>query len=437
MITAGVALRVLALLSSGPIYMFLNDSREYLRNARQLSVNGYHPLGYPVFLRLAFLTGHPLAISVVQHGLGVACGILIAATALRVGAPGWLAALAAVPQLLDPYVVVLEQMVMAETLMTLLVTAAAAMLMTVGRERLPAPAVAALLLGVAVLFRTAAVGALLAALVWLAVRRPPWPIAAGTVAAAALPLAGYAALFTASTGHVGLTAHSSRFLYARMAPFADCGDVRLTGNSAHLCDPRPVKRRPQPDYYLWHPDSPLKHLPEQDRDAAAGGAGHAMLDAQPLTWMKATLVTTGQFLSWGPWAHHVGVKQADPSILLADSRLSTARPLSDPRASSGVRTVGWVRRGPMSVLHDYQRWVTTPLPVLVAVTVAGLLRPFDARRRVQVAVPAAAAIGLLVMPAALSGWDVRYLLPTLPLFSLAAAATLAPPPQGQLAGQVR
>ncbi len=423
----GVALRILAIVASGPVALYLNDSHDYLVRSHHLVPDGYHPLGYPAFLAVLDASSHPLLLTWVQHGLGVATGCLVAWLALRLGLPGWGAALAAAPILLDPYVVIVEQTVVAETLFTLLLTVAVTLLLVApraGRRPLRRWIAAGLLVAVATLVRTAGLAVLAAIAVWLLVSRPGWRPAIAFGAAAVLPLLLYAGWFAARHGSPGLSQDGGIYLYGRLAPFTSCGPGDgLAARYQVLCDPRPVQQRPQPDYYLWQPGNPLKTLSSDAavRATAATSTGKAMAGNDPGALVSSTVSYLWRDATFGPW--FTRARRVDSTLVTwrADRRLSTKPAATDVRLSDGFRTVGHTTGWATTALRDYQRGIGAPMPLLVLFAGGGLIWAALLRWHAgTLLLFTAIAAALLVLPAVGVGWDVRFLIPALPFLGLAA-----------------
>ncbi|MCM3925002.1 hypothetical protein ND748_25470, partial [Frankia sp. AiPs1] len=124
-----VAARVLVLVAYPPALMYLGDSAAYLDQAwRDLWPGDWRPSGYPIFLRILDGPSHVTRIVVVQHLLTLAVAVALYAVALRAVRRPWLAALAAAPALLAPWVLDLGQFVLADSLFGVLVSAGVAVL---------------------------------------------------------------------------------------------------------------------------------------------------------------------------------------------------------------------------------------------------------------------------------------------------------------------
>ena len=416
-VTLGVAIRALALAASGPDSLYLNDSKDYLARAHDLKPDGYHPLGYSVFLRIVEAQQHPLLLSVTQHLIGLATGAAIIVAARRLALAPWAAALAAAPQLLDPYVAVSEQFVIAETVFTALLVAA--LFCALARHAVAA----GLLIASATLTRTVALPLIIVVLVVGVASRPTVKKAIPAIAAAVLPIAAYAGFFADSHGRPGLSEHSGIYLYGRMAGFVSCPAHNLPEGASTLCDPRPVAHRPQPDYYLWAPQAPLKRLglSTDARSALAGKTGTAMLRDDPTAWLTSTLGYLAHYAA--PIRSARRVDSTLDTFLVSDAH-DTAPPATDPRLADGYRVTATVRPGPTRVLRDLQETVWTPVWLLALCAAAGLLGMRRGRDRALTrawAASAVTALVLLAVPSATVGWDIRFLLPALPFLGLAAA----------------
>lgn len=415
-IALGIALRGLTLAASGPDSLYLNDSQDYLARAHDLRPDGYHPLGYAVFLHVIEAQQHPLLLSVLQHVIGLGTGIAIIIAARRLKLPSWGAALAAAPQLLDPYVAVTEQFVIAETVFTALLVAAT--LCAISRKAIPA----GLLIAAATLTRTVALPLVLVVLMVVLARRTTIRRAVPAVAAALLPIAAYAGFFANAHGTPGLSQHGGSYLYGRMASFVSCPAAGLPAGASSLCDARPVDQRPQPDFYLWAPQAPLKQLGlgTDARSELSKKTGDAMLRDDPGVWFTSTL---------GYLAHYAdpirSARRVDSTLdtFLVSDATNTAPPAGNPRLADGYRETKTVRPGPTRILRALQETVWTPVWLLGLCILTGF---FGVRRQHPAlvrtwAASAMTALVLLAVPSATVGWDVRFLLPALPFLGLAAA----------------
>ena len=153
-LVAAVALRIVVLIAYWPALELFTDTSDYLALAHPVHPGVWHPAGYPLFLVPLSLTGQLGVVVVVQHLMGIAMGFLVYGLVLRLGVRRSLAALAALPVLLDGYELSLEQFILTETLTSLLLLGGLAVLFwrePVGARR---GAIVGLLLAAATLTRT-------------------------------------------------------------------------------------------------------------------------------------------------------------------------------------------------------------------------------------------------------------------------------------------
>lgn len=424
-----VALRLAAALAYRPALVF-PDSWAYLGAAYNGSPVGLlpdKPSGYPLLLDLLALPGRSLAtITVVQHLAGLAVGVLVYVLLLRLGAARLVAAAASAVVLLDSYLIALEQHVLAEAFFVLAVTASA-LLITTRRSRLSLGA-AGLLLAGATMFRAAALFAIPVWLLYLVWTRPGWRPAAAAALSMVAPLLAYGALHDARTGTFGLTQFEGWFLYGRVADLADCRRVEVPRRVRDLCptaaDRRLAGRDPNV-FFLWDARSPARRrfgateTPEEQRLAndRLREFGIAVVRARPFAYLNAV---AGDYLRFFEPGAMSLVRTYDDPITFPRSRRrpggGTVQRMYYPDYTGAVHS-------PAGVLTRYQRVVHTPRWLLAALALAGLavvllaavpsLRDRLPRRR-EVFLLVGGGLTLL-LPAALNHFEVRYLLPSVPL----------------------
>ena len=101
--TAGLALRVLVIVSYRPVLFYI-DTIRYLYDS-----GGNDPVGYRLPLRAILAVGNFDLLAIIQHLLGLAMAATIYLVLVRRGTHRWLAALAIAPVLLDAYQLQMEQ----------------------------------------------------------------------------------------------------------------------------------------------------------------------------------------------------------------------------------------------------------------------------------------------------------------------------------------
>ena len=123
LLTAGLALRVLAQVTYRPALFYIDTAR-YLYNAE-----GMDPVGYKGPLRAILFVANFDTVAAVQHLLGLAMAVVIYVLLMRRGVSRWLAALAIAPVLLDAYQIQNEQAIMPGTWFEALIVAGLAILL--------------------------------------------------------------------------------------------------------------------------------------------------------------------------------------------------------------------------------------------------------------------------------------------------------------------
>jgi hypothetical protein len=155
---------------------WFNDSFSYVRAAVTLTPGTTRPAGYPVYLWLLSPARSYLLVTASQHLMGLAVAVMIYALARhRFGAPAWAAVLATLPVLYDGFEIQLEHLVMADTLFLLLVMAAVTVVLWSPRPSWRACLAAGLLLGVSSTVRPTGLPLLAVFAVYLLLRLLPAP----------------------------------------------------------------------------------------------------------------------------------------------------------------------------------------------------------------------------------------------------------------------
>jgi hypothetical protein len=115
-LAAGAALRVLALVAYPGVIWFYGDSYVYLATALRPRPDLTKTVGYSFFLRALEPLHSFTLVAAVRHMLGLATGVLVYVLLRRARLPEWGATLAALPVLLDAYVIQLEHLLMSDIL---------------------------------------------------------------------------------------------------------------------------------------------------------------------------------------------------------------------------------------------------------------------------------------------------------------------------------
>jgi hypothetical protein len=422
---AGVLLRLVTFLAYRPALLY-QDSIWYLDNAEHLVPMDRKPAGYSAFLRLLG-AGDDLALApLANHLMALAAALLVYALLLRLGVRRWVAALATAPLLLDAFQLLVEQHVLSEALFELLLAGACAALLWRRPLGAPEAALAGLLLALAVLTRVVAlvliVPALVAALA--AHGRPSRPVVAlALLGAFAAPLAGYALWYHAQFGAYGLTGAGGRFLYARVAPFAECDRYPVPADERPLCPLLPVDERPTPQEFAWSPKSPWYRVPDVARREALGSSfAERVIREQPLDYARAVA---------GDVVHGFAFKRSTPG-----RRVSFAQTWSfqdgypqperfDPVIRAHGGSGGTAQPELSAFLRGYQEVAFTPGPLLALGLLAGLAAAVrGATNRGAAFLLASIGLLLALAPAATHMISPRYVLPALVVLPPALAVGL-------------
>ncbi len=446
-LACAVALRVLAMLAFRPIMWFGGDSASYLATGLRLIPDPSRVGGYG-FMLWVLRPLHSLAlVAAVQHLMGIVIGVLIYLLARRHGLPAWGATLAAVPVLFDAYELQLEADAVPDIPFGLLVMIALYLLLRSPGERRPACVIpAAFLLGVSAIIWP--VGLALLAILFavllagLVIRRAGVLAVAAAILAGAVPVAGYAAWFDLHEHQFSLTRSDGVFLWARTMSFANCAVIRPPADERTLCPPSGREWTPRiaSSLYVWSGASPLLRMPggrfSARTNALALDFALRAIAAQPGGYATAVGHDFALSFAWNRPVH--------PDAGIVDryqfSDATTAWVPATMRTPGGGTVAGdqaAYDAGPpaptravqpfASWLVSYQRYAYLP-GTLLGVILFGSLVVMIVRRRALGGLPWAFAVTILLVPPLIVDFDLRYLMPAVPVACLAAALAFAPRP---------
>jgi len=383
LLTAGLALRVLAELAYRPALFYIDTTR-YLYNAK-----GIDPVGYKGPLRAILLVGSFDAVAAVQHLLGLAMAVVIYLLLRRRGVPRWLAALAMAPVLLDAYQLQIEQTIMPETLFEALIVAGLAILLWRPGAGWRRVAVAGVVLGTSATVAQVGEALLLPAVLYLlaAVKGAGeagggWRRAIGKAgalcAAFALPIVAYCTGSYVLTGDFFLSHSGVTSFYGRAAAAADCATLRLPPAERGMC-PTPAQQAMGPDWLEYAAGSPIRPyysgLPRGEVDSLISDFNERVLTQQPLRLLGAYGRDTVKLFAL--------TRDGDTGdTIIARWQFQTQFPYYPPYASEAAVKGAAARYGggPPAVwrpvaafLRSYQlRGGYTPGPLYAVLTMAGL-----------------------------------------------------------------
>ena len=300
LLAAGALLRLAVLVTYRPAFLFSDDSYWYLDAASRVHLNPVRPYVYSAFLMPLLPLHNLLWITAAQHLIGLASAVIAYALMRRLGLGAVWASIGAVPLLFDPLVLTLEQFVMAETVFVFLTVLTLAVLLWNARPGVRTAAIVGLLVAATALTRTVGMTTMLPALFYIAAGRRWRPVAV-LLLAFALPMVVYVSIFRAEYGQFGVTDADGRFLYGRVAPFANCDGLSMPSYERELC-PTPGEVH-SPNWYTWRAESPLNHLaPGVSIDRTARDFAIRVILHQPGDYLRTV------------WNESGGVRAADPDV---------------------------------------------------------------------------------------------------------------------------
>lgn len=435
LLLAGAILRFMSWRAYRPALLY-PDSRSYLMGAVYHELNNIRPSGYSVFLWPFLHLGGLSTITFVQHLMGLAMAVAIYLLLLRRPVWPWLAALATAPLLLDSLQLVIEQYVMADVLFEALLLTACLLLLWRPRPDWRLVVAAGLALGLAAVVRGAGTLLVLPAAVTVLALATGWQRTVRLLVALALgfalPVAGYAVGYDVQHGQLALTSYTSRFLYSRLAPIADCSGLTLPAYERSLCPSEPVGERMSANAYMWKLSlSPQYHVrppPGMRVEQVLADFNRRIILHQPVRY--AQLVGRDFLRSFQPF------RTVEPDdVALSPWLFATSLPKNGVRNLAGLYRefagYGPVLDRPLaSALTSFQRVGHTPGPVLAACAMAALLAALGVGRsrrsglRVAAWTFAAVCLVPLVTAAMSSPFSWRYQLPQLVLLPPAGALGL-------------
>jgi hypothetical protein len=439
---AALVLRILTALAFRPIMWFGGDSASYLATGLRLIPDPGRVGGYGFMLWILRPLHSFALVAAVQHLMGLAMGVLIYLLARRFGLPAWAATLATVPVLFDAYELQLESDALPDVPFAFLVVLALYLLLRSPGERRPArTTAAAFLLGVSALLWPVGLvllGVLLAVLlIALLIRRAGLVTVLAALLAGALPVAAYSAWFSIHRHQFSLTRSDGVYLWSRTMSFADCAVIRPPAAERPLCPP--PGPRIAASLYIWNANSPVLAMPSGRFSARTNHLALRFalraIAAQPGGYAAAVGHDFALSFYWDRPVH------PDTAIVdryqFADAATAWVPPtlwtpgggtLAGDQAAynSGRPAPTRVVQPYASWLVTYQRYVYLRGTLLGVILLAGLAGMVIRRRVSGPGLPWAFAVTILLVPPLVADFDLRYLVPAVPVACLAAALAFAP-----------
>jgi hypothetical protein len=345
--------------------------------------------------------------------------------------------------LLDLYEVVVEQMVIADSLAVVLLVFS--LLLATGRSR-AACALAGITFAFAALTRVVLLAAFPALLLiaWGTgsgkPRRLRVPVLLSSLV---VPLVLYASWMQAVTGEFGLERASGMLLYGRVASVADCRSLHLTEQERPLCESAPSHLSPL--FYMWSPQSPLRqHFPSPHGQpwfvsSVTFGFAERVILTQPGEYFSSVASEFVDYFSPLRDSQDRGMPAVIYLFPVVTTHAYNVVPanVGFPVGATGPRLAQarvTIVRPVASLLRRLQRFLYTPGPVLaVALLVALWSFLATVKRRDKLHMIGVRALGLalggvslLVGTAATGVFDWRFMLPVLVII----------PPAGSIGAEI-
>jgi len=297
--------RVIAALGFKPA-LFIQDSFSYMKQSVQvLPLSQLRPAGYPLMLHLLQPFHSLLLVTTLQHLMGIGLGVIIYGVLRTRGLPAWGATLAAVPTLFDSRQVWLESSILPDTLFTLVLMIAVAILIVRPKPAIWQAVIVGLLVSWASVIRGNGAPVIVVILAFLLIQRVGWKVLTACLAAFVVPLAAYALIFFSEYGQLNITNSTGLFLWSRSMSFANCAVIKPPASLVPLCRenqpghpaaPAPawsidaLMNERTPAEYLWAPDAWYRvdahpGINAYNNNLAMQFAERAIL-AQPLDYFK-------------------------------------------------------------------------------------------------------------------------------------------------------
>lgn len=437
LVAASLVPRVLATFAFRPA-LLSSDSFWYMRDAATGKLDQIRPSGYSFFLSLMHIFPAPLlAVTTVQHLMGIAIAVIVYGLLRYWGLPGWGAALLTIPVLLDSRQVALESYILPDTLYCLAIVVVVALLITKSTPRLWQCALAGLLLAYVSVLRGNGFPIALVTAAYLLIRRVGWRAVTAGAAAFAIPVLWYLLSFHAAYGQYNITSSDGLFLWSRTTTFANCAIIKPPPDLVPLCPDKailpPVKvpvtstpalvKGPTPANYLWAPDAWWRHDAHPGFNAYNDQLGMRFaldaIEAQPFAYLRASAKDAMQLLLTNDRPQNTDAMAFTskprvpvlPAIFAKDITMYTGRVAN----THPVQPYAYF-------LYIYQLPVYFPGLAFFAVLVAGLVGIVRKWRRCggPAALPWVLAVLSIVLPALLTQSFYRYDLAAVPLACLAA-----------------
>jgi len=430
--------RILAALAFRPA-LLTADSFLYMQGAMTGSLGVYRPSGYSLFLRiLQPLPNVLLAVTTIQHLMGIAIAAIVYGLLRYWGLPAWGAALAAAPTLFDTRQIALESYILPDTLYTLVLLVTVALLLTRRTPRTWQCALAGLLMAYVSVLRGNGLPLAVVVAAFLLVRRVGWRAFTAGVVAFCAPFLVYVADYHAQHGSFNISSSDGIFLWSRTTSFANCAIIKPPPRLRPLCPNLETSMRtpagpswsvssmlaqPGPDDYVWASDVWWRHDAHPGFNSYNNKLGkefaEAAIRAQPLAYLR----TVGRDIMLTFLANDRPQSQTTMSFTLQPHIAHLPSYYQrDMREYAGTTSNTHPVKPYEFFLFLYQLPVYFPGIVFFLVVIAGLVGVVRRRRDWggPAALPWALAAVSIVVPAFVTQALYRYAMVAIPLACIAA-----------------
>jgi hypothetical protein len=434
---AGAGLRVLLLVAWRPAFGGYPDELVYLRGmwGDVLFADAMRPAGYSIRLRLVDeLSSKPTVPILAQHMLGLASGLLLYCSVVRLGFSRWIAVVPVAVACLAGGALFLEHSFLTESLFMFLIAVSSYAAVRALDSPWPGWALATgAVLGAAATVKVVGIVVLPIVALWLIVCIPGgWRrriVHGGVLVAAAVSVLGiYVHEHRAAIGYGDLTRSGSWNIYGRIAQFADCDKISVPAGAQKLCeDTPPEDRKMNVESYTFDAHSPAvaafgdPHVAPREANEIVASFSRAVILGQPLEYLRAVAagmtnyIVTGK-ASWqqpGPgWEHFF------QDILFRPQELEGLR-----YYSNGYIT-GYYRNQPaLDAANRWERLTRLQGPGMWLALILSLVAPIVTRGRARVGALlfTMTAWALLIAPVAAHWWSARDTVPAGPVLAASAA----------------
>ena len=443
---------------------WFNDSWDYVDTAVTLSLDPTRTSGYSLYLALLRPFHSFALVTISQHLMGLATGVMIYALARRrFSCPAWLATLMAVPVLLDGFEIQLEHLIMSDTLFLFLAVASLTVLLwSPLRRDEPGTAwwkttwfrcaVSGALIGLGAVVRSTGVPLLPVLGLWIllamALTRPGWKtlitsaVAFGVTAAG--PTIAYAGWYDLQYHTLNTSESMGVFLYSRVMSFAECSKMgKLPVDLLPLCSTVPPSQRPIAQAYIWTDATPLDRFPESKFSPLPNSLAEQFaikaIEAQPADYAKTTFDDTWRAFYWPRTVFPNDATYDEYLFGYKSVPISTGHKADGYKSSAQAYLAGGnpltnVVNPFAGAIRVYQRYIYLPGTLYGVILLLGLgAMVLGWRRRedgggnagLAALLPWTSSFALVVVPAATAEFDYRYVTTAVPFACLGLAVAYA------------